>query len=301
MTQNGNFQGIYQSHQDKLYQNKEEWIRLLQTGHAGLVPLRESMLKIGEPNTPRCVLCYVPSEGYDGEVRALRESSGLNDLDEAYAKLYTTMMQLKEDACISRRSKRNELFCNCCDAYIEAFPGGADVELPILITDLREGATIGLELRRQVSNIATHSRGYMLQDRGDGFMHSFPYGFAPQEIENKKKWALTKAIHSAIYLAKKTWVPSPTGSPLRLGIGLNHGMTYVGAPDEETLPNRIDMILVLGSATATISARLCDYALEGSAVIALDTVEQSDMDIEAQGWKVVALSDSIVPALRVTP
>jgi len=285
----------------------------METGHPGLVPLRESMLGIGTDDVARCSLCYVPQTGYNKEVSDLREKCELKDFDAIYSELEHNLHGLDGEISVDRRSKRNELFCNCCDIYIQAFPGGADVDLPILITDVRkstamvtrctpaEGAVLGLELRRQVSQIASKGRGYMLQDRGDGFMHSFPYGFAPQDTEDRKSWALSHAVHAAVTMAEQISVPSPGEEPLRLGVGLSHGSTYVGAPDIDILPNQVDMILVLGSATATVSARLSDIADAGSAVVASDTFEGSGIDAESQGWKIEEITDAIVPAVRLTP
>lgn len=306
------FNGIYDTHSKALYQNQDEWKSLLETGHPHLVPIRDSMLEIGQEGTARCALCYVPQQGYDAEVEQLRTKNGINDLDIALHKMAQGQPGQGSE-CVVRKSKRNELFCNCCDAYIEAFPGGADVELPILIADVRrstatitkcspaEGAVLGLELRSQVSEIVSSNSGYMLQDRGDGFMYSFPYGFAPLNTKDNKQWALDLAVRAAVRLAHQAVIPAPSDSSLRLGIGLNHGATYVGAPAIDALPNRIDMILVLGSATATIAARLSDLASEGTAVIAASTLEGSGIDPEKEGWKVETLTDSIVPAYRISP
>lgn len=307
------FNNIFDTHREELYRNETEWKQLIETGHPNLVPFREGMLNIGGDEVIRCALCYVPQEGCDEEVKKFRSDCNIKDLDSLLSEAEHKIAEHQGEYRVTRRSKRNELFCNCCDAYIEAFPGGADVEIPILITDVRrstpvltqctpaQGAVLGLELRRQVSEIASQSRGYMLQDRGDGFMHSFPYGFAPIDIDDKKTWALDLAVRAAVRLADETVVPAPSDSKLRLGIGLSHGSTYVGAPDIDVLPNQLDMILVLGSATATVSARLSDLAEAGTAVVAQSTFEESGIDASQAGWKVETVSDAIVPAVRITP
>jgi len=313
MQRESDFRAIYSNHRNELYRNEEEWKLLMETGHPHLIPIRESMLAIGDDQTARCSLCFVPQIGYENEVQELRDQWQIKDLDQSHTKFQESLLETQLDLRVTRMSKRNELFCNCCDSYIAAFPGGADVELPVMVTDVRkstptitnctpaEGAVLGLELRKQVSEIASSGRGYMLQDRGDGFMHSFPYGFAPSDVENRKTWALTHAVETAMRLALETLVPSPTESPMRLGIGLSHGSTYVGAPDIDVLPNKLDMILVLGSATATISARLSDLAEAGTAVVALDTLNESGIVPAERGWKIETLDGAIVPAVRITP
>ena len=308
-TTRANFEQLFQSTQEKLYQNSGEWKLLFESGHPLLMPLREEMYKIGDDAVSRCALCAVPQAGFQDDVSGLREKCGLPDLDKQVHELDSQSTQI----LLERKSKRNDNFCNCCDAYIAAHAGGADIELPVLVTDVREstkvlrgcnpaqGAVLGLELRKQISSTAKGRGGFMLQDRGDGYMHVFPYGFAPSEVEDARQWALQNSVFTAVKLAKECEIPTPTQSTMRLGIGLHHGTTYMGAPDIDTLPNRLDLILVLGSATASIAAHLSDAAKKGTVVIAADTLERSGIDPEQYQWKVESLDHTEISAWMITP
>jgi len=303
------FEQLFQSTQEKLYQNNAEWKLLFEQGHPLLMPLREEMYKIGDDEVARCALCAVPQGGYQTEVSGLRDKCGLPDLDKQVHEL----LGQSDEIAVQRKSKRNENFCNCCDAYIEAHAGGADIELPVLVTDVREstkvlrecnpaqGAVLGLELRKQISSTAQGRGGFMLQDRGDGYMHVFPYGFAPGDVKDSKQWALQKSVFTAVKLAKECVIPTPAQGSMQLGIGLCHGETYMGAPDIDTLPNRLDLILVLGSATASIAAHLSDAAKKGTVVVAADTLERSGLDPEQHKWKVESLDNTEIPAWMIIP
>ena len=311
MATGNRFRSIYQKYHSQFYKNEEEWKLLFESGHPQLAPLRDEMLKIGEAGVTRCALCRVPQLGYDEAIRLLRDNCGIPDLDRLVFENSSDTDEGHKSGI--RRSKRNEQFCNCCDAYIEAFPGGADIEMPVLITDVRgstevlktctpgEGAILGLQLRQQISAVATSMHGYMLQDRGDGYMHLFPYGFAPSNIEDRKCWALKNAVISAVRLASRTLIPTPSDGHLQLGIGLYHGPTYIGAPAIDSIPNRLDLVLTLGSAVASIAAHLSDRAVAGTAVIADTTLQESGIDPDEHGWKISRIRDAEVPAWRITP
>jgi adenylate cyclase len=89
--------------------NEELWKMLFATGDPKLQKMHSLHTKL--PTKPRCRLCLAPFKGLGG-----------------------WFMRLKG----KKPNSRNPNYCNDCDKLLEAFPGGAEVEMSMLYVDIRQ-------------------------------------------------------------------------------------------------------------------------------------------------------------------
>src|SRR5262245_11885688 len=95
----------------------EAWRAFLMGDDHGFHNLRRRYQLL--PSNPRCNLCHAPSAGVGG--------------------LYMR-------ATGRTRSKLNPNMCNTCELYAQQHPGGAEVPLTMLFTDIRGSTTLAEKL-----------------------------------------------------------------------------------------------------------------------------------------------------------
>ena len=89
--------------------NEELWRTIFAVGHPDLQ--KQHWLHRKLPTRPRCRLCLVPFSGIGGWIMRMRGKG---------------------------RNNRNPNFCNACDKFLEAFPGGVEIEMSMLYVDIRQ-------------------------------------------------------------------------------------------------------------------------------------------------------------------
>jgi len=168
------------------------------------------------------------------------------------------------------RNKRNPNYCNACDKFLAAFPGGADVQLSIVFVDVRESTKaaehldpavwggITKKFYDAVCNVFYRTDGFVMDVIGDEVIAIYPPGFCGPEHAKK-------AIEAVHQLLAERMPKLPDGTPLQIGIGVNTGLSYVGS--SIAVPHRLDDVRIFGDSMNT-AARLTDSAGPGEALIA---------------------------------
>jgi adenylate cyclase len=184
--------------------NEEVWRAVFAEGHPKLKQFQRFHMRL--PSPPRCKMCFVPFGGIGG-------------------------------ACMRWRGKgpshRNPHFCNACDAFINAFPGGAEVDLSILFVDVRNsvglaerlGPTVFSSIMRDFFKVATQqlfdTDGFVIEFIGDAVAGIYPPGFCGPKHARK-------AIAGAEHLVRGKMPSAPDGTELPIGVGVHTGTVFIG-------------------------------------------------------------------------
>ena len=215
--------------------NTELWETVFGPGHPDLQK-QHRMHKL-MPSAPRCRMCLVPFGGIGGWIMSKRGKSP---------------------------SSRNPHYCNACDGFLDAFPGGAEVEMSILYVDIRnsvsaaEGAAAVDVAKRvngflkQAAKIITKGDGFVLAFYGDCIVAVWPPGFS----------GLTHA-RKAAETARELRNAFGDVSDIPAGTGVHTGTVYIGTV--EAGKGTFRDISIFGHAV-NVTARLASSATSGQAL-----------------------------------
>jgi len=155
------------------------------------------------PHDPRCKLCQAPFQGIGGlAAGALRGK---------------------------KRSSLNPHFCNMCEEFARKQPGGAEVEMSMLLADVRGSTALSeqmssIEFSKLINRFyvgATHAiseeDGLVEKLAGDAVAAFWGAGFAGQEYVART----IRAAQMIARLMQKQKIP--------VGIGVHAGVAYFGA------------------------------------------------------------------------
>lgn len=210
------------------------WRTIFQDGHPFL--MKKHRLHRVLPQPPRCRLCLAPFAGFGGWLMRRRGQAP---------------------------SPRNPNYCNACNVFLDANPGGAEVEMPVLFVDVR-GSTaaaaaeppkaFAARINRffdRVTAVLAEGDGFVVEFRGDCVAAVFPPGFVGPG-------AAAKAVATARALKAM-----PAGEDgFGFGIGVHHGRLYIGTVG--AAGDRVESVTVFGDA-ANLAAALAQAAPAGSA------------------------------------
>lgn len=220
--------------------NRDLWYTVFAVGHPALKKFQN--LHRWLPSPPRCKLCFAPFHGPGGVLMA---------------------------ALHKGPNSRNPNFCNACDKFLRAFPGGAEVELSILFVDVRESTGLAERLGatsfsgainafyREAIKIINATDGFVLGFVGDEVVAVYPPGFSGSDHARK-------AARAALELLELKVPVASDGSLIRLGVGVHSGAAFIGTATGA--PEGIQDITALGD-NVNIAARLASAALPGEALI----------------------------------
>jgi adenylate cyclase len=207
------------------------------------------------PSDPRCHMCYIPFNGVGGFI-----SRRLLDV---------------------KPSDLNPHICNICERFAERYPGGTELEISILFSDVRGSTPLAEKMETRDFSKLIH-RFYLAGTKplfthyafiekfvGDGLTAFFPPAFAGPNH------ALT-AIQAGMEIlqatghgpGKEPWIP--------VGIGINTGVAYIGSMQMEG--GRTE-ITILGDVVNT-TARLCSEAAPGEILVGGRAMEMSELSME---------------------
>lgn len=184
--------------------NQEVWRAIFAEGHPKLKQFQRLHTRL--PSAPRCKMCFAPFGGFGGAFMRWRGKGPSN---------------------------RNPRFCNACDVFIEAFPGGAEVDLSILFVDVRHsvgmaerlGPTAFSGIMKEFFTVATQSLietdGFVIEFIGDAVAAIYPPGFCGPDFARK-------AIAGAEHLMRARMPVTPDGMELPIGVGVHTGTVYIG-------------------------------------------------------------------------
>jgi len=239
---------------------KHVWHTYLTTGdmpeslHAPLVSrkfLRPFIKRL--PQEPRCRLCYVPFEGFGGNLSRIVFHTG--------------------------RSKLNPHLCNNCDQFATYFHGGVELEISMLFVDVRGSTTLAENMSPEafgklitkfygvVTEVFYRNYGFVEKLLGDEVAGFFVPGFVGKDhakvaVETGKQILKTLGYGGS----SQPWIPA--------GVGINTGLAYVGSMHTEGGVSNISM---LGDAV-NIAARLTSQAGIGEILMSEATRQAAGLD-----------------------
>lgn len=184
--------------------NEQLWFTVFAEGHPVLVKKQRRYQML--PGSPRCKLCAAPFGGAGGWLMRLR---GLG------------------------ASHRNPQYCTACDAFLEAFPGGAEVPMAMMMVDIRDSVSLSgqvsarefaalvMDLRDEVAKVLDQTEGFLLEFQGDSVFAVWPPGFVGADYAAK---ALKAADLAGQMIRKRA-----EGRAAPVGIAVHAGKVFIGA------------------------------------------------------------------------
>jgi adenylate cyclase len=204
------------------------------------------------PQNPRCTICYVPFEGFGGNISRILFHAG--------------------------RSKLNPHLCNNCDQFATYFHGGVEIEISMLFVDVRGSTSIAETMSPEafgklitkfygsVTEVFYKNYGFVEKLLGDEVAGFFVPGFAGKDharvaIETGRQ--IMKALGYG--RSSKPWIPA--------GVGIHTGVAYVGSMHTEGGVSNISM---LGD-SVNITARLTSQAGIGEILMSEATRQAANL------------------------
>ncbi|NIZ59809.1 hypothetical protein DL239_02335 [Sedimentitalea sp. CY04] len=238
---------------DKQTGHEELWKQVFGEGHPVLVKKQRRFLSW--PNDPRCKLCYAPFAGFGG----------------FFVRLSGTMP-----------SDRNPHYCNKCDSFLQAFPGGAEVLMTVLILDIRGSVDLSgkispklyadtvNQMREITSEIIAANNGFILEFQGDSVVAVFPPGFTGQDHAEK-------GIATAREILKQSLKIVGTDQTLSVGIGVHTGSVYICTVT--AAGGNMQGVGVFGQ-NVNLVARLSAAADAGQALVSIEAASEAKLDCD---------------------
>ena len=223
--------------------NEELWQTIFGVGHPDL--LKQQWLHQKLPQKPRCRLCLVPFKGIGG-----------------------WFMRRKGKA----PNSRNPNYCNACDKFLEAFPGGAEVNMSVLYVDIRQSteytqshntAEVSQRINTflsEATRIITDNDGFIMAFYGDCVVAAWPPGFSGKDHAQK-------VFRTAQQLVNNKSMVDSKGEVIPIGVGIHTGPVYIGTVT--ALQGSFRDVSIFGN-NVNLAARLASHA---SAMQALSTHE----------------------------
>ena len=177
------------------------------------------------------------------------------------------------------RSNLNPRFCNFCETFAHKHPGGTEIELTMLFTDVRgsTGLAEGMspleftQLMNRFYAVATNvlSRTDALIDKmvGDEVIGLYVPGIAGPDHARL-------AVQAAQKLLQATGHSDPDGPWIPAGVGIHTGIAYVGVVGAEGVTD----ITAMGDAMNT-TARLVSQAGAGDVVMSEAAYSASGLNL----------------------
>ncbi|MEO8242685.1 MAG: adenylate/guanylate cyclase domain-containing protein [bacterium] len=227
--------------------NEEVWKLVLIEGHPLLISKRKRFGIL--PSDPRCKLCTAPFRGAGGWF--LSKFRGI------------------------RQSKRNPLFCNACDEFLRAYPGGTETPMTMMFVDIRNSTGLSSQmpskafrdlvskLRNLALDAMAKTDGSVLEFIGDGVVAVWPPGIAGPDHAQKGIAAARRLLDDVKELAEE-------GVDLPIGIGVHTGEAFLGTI--ASVSNDIQDICAFGH-EVNLVARISAAAPAGQALISKSTCD----------------------------
>jgi len=172
----------------------------------------------------------------------------------------------------------NPHMCDLCERFAERFPGGTELEISILFSDIRGSTPLAEKMENREFSALIH-RFYMAGTKalysnyaliekfvGDGLTAFFAPAFAgPNHALAAIKAGIEILRVTGHGKGKTPWIP--------VGVGINTGIAYIGSMKMEG--GRTD-ITILGDVVNT-TARLCSQAAAGELLVGERAMEMSGL------------------------
>lgn len=249
--------------------NEELWYQVFQLGHPVLTgkQRRYSLL----PGRGRCKMCRAPLTGLGGWIA---RRTGLAP------------------------SSRNPFYCNACDGFLKAFPGGAEVDLSMLFCDLRNSVTLSSSMapkqfkelitlmRETIVPVLWRSEGFVLQFQGDAVIAVWPPGFSGPDYASK-------AVEGGTRLPEVLSRTRFAGQEIPVGMALHTGRAYLCTV--ASVNGDMQEVSAFGF-DVNVAARLAAAANAGEVLIserALEAAGQSVEPAELRSYDLKGIGDRV--------
>lgn len=220
--------------------NMELWQQIFSEGHPAL--LKQHWIHKKLPLKPRCRLCLVPFRGIGGWIMRKRGKAP---------------------------NSRNPNYCNACDKFLQAYPGGSEVEMSVLFADIRQStqfadaadaAAVGQRINQFldiVTKIIADHDGFIMAFYGDCIVAAWPPGFSGNQHAQKAQQAAKTIVSS-----KK--MTDTNGKKIPVGVGVHSGKVFIGTVS--AMQGTFRDVSIFGI-NVNIAARLASQAVAGQALV----------------------------------
>jgi adenylate cyclase len=229
---------------------EEIWRQMLTGDVPGLQRMRRMWGPL--PSDPRCKLCNAPFRGPGGVLMRMLAFGP---------------------------SPLNRRLCRWCIRSIHKHPGGAEIEVTVLLVDVRGSTTIAEQLPPgEYSKLLARFYGVAAEaiddhngivDKfvGDGALALFIPGFAGSEHAAGAIAAARDLMERTGNAGAEPWVP--------IGVGIHTGPSFVGSVGEG---DALDFT-ALGD-TVNVASRLTGLAGPGETLVSAETAEAGHLETE---------------------
>lgn len=226
--------------------NEELWHTVFAQGHPDLK--KQHRFHRILPSDPRCRMCLAPFKGLGGWWLGRKGK---------------------------QPSSRNPHYCSACDGFLDAFPGGAEVEMSMLFVDIRQSTEYArqakpADVQKRVTafldaatSAITDNDGFIMAFYGDCVVAVWPPGFAGEDHAQK-------ALAAAHALVKPDLVQHQN-HPIEVGVGLHCGRVFIGTV--EAAKGLFRDISIFGQ-EVIVCARLAAMATPGQVLASTATAAQ---------------------------
>jgi adenylate cyclase len=230
--------------------HSDAWSRILEQGDQFRQYRRWLRLL---PSNPRCELCNAPFAGVGGAF--VRGFKGI------------------------KPSKLNPRYCNDCELFGEEYPGGAEVDVGMLFSDIRGSTTLaeGMTPRefsavidrfyRETTDVLIAAGALIEKLNGDGVTAIFAPGFAGPSY-------VRRAVEAGARLLTAGGVGSDGRLGVPIGVGIHAGRAFVGAVGHA---GGLTTISALGD-TVNVAARLASVAGPGEMLVSEVAYDAAGLD-----------------------
>ena len=196
------------------------------------------------------------------------------------------------------RNERNVNFCNRCDAFIQAHPGGAEVELSMVFADVKGSTDLAEKLhddtaytriinerfKSPVRECIMRTYGFINDQIGDSVFAVYPPGFSgPQHAQ--------LALNAARELLRLNTGPD-AGQVLPFRVAVHFGSVRIGTTEDPTAPSvgsgslgvlatgrRVNTLMHLSKKGGTDEALMTE-AICTAAQCDIDALEHREITVE---------------------
>ncbi|MGP9804628.1 adenylate/guanylate cyclase domain-containing protein [Paracoccus sp. NSM] len=233
--------------------NAELWHTVFAKGHPVLIGKQKRYRLL--PGHPRCKLCEVPFGGLGGWIMRKRGLAA---------------------------SDRNPRYCTACDTFLDAFPGGAEVPISMMMVDIRNSVALSGQvsarefaarvgaLRDDVATILDRTDGFLLEFQGDSVFAVWPPGFVGPDHAAK---AMKAGELARQMIATRT---RPEDAPV--GVGIHTGEVFMGTVSGAG--GRIQGISAFGL-EVNVLARIAAAAAPGEVLASATAWQAAGRDLSA--------------------
>lgn len=247
--------------------NTELWHTIFAVGHPDLSAQQSFHGKL--PRDPRCRLCKAPFAGIGGLYMRFRGKTP---------------------------SSRNDHYCNACDGFLEAFPGGAEVPMSVLFADIRSSTSFAHQSAPKdvservnrflddATRIITDNDGFILAFYGDCIVATWPPGFTGPDHAKKALTAAREVADGA----------DQGDDPIPVGVGVHTGEVYIGTVQAQR--GLFRDVSIFG-VNVNVTARLAGAAAAGEAIASADILSATgDTTRQARAFDLKGIPEPVMAA-----